>query len=135
GGCGPECRRASYCGDGTADPEFEECDDGANNRDETYGVCASNCKLGPRCGDGTIQANEECDGGEDCNASCKRGGCDSGQLRCGDSATCVDPKTNSQFCGASGTCQGDNDGQICAMGSQCSNGECQCPNGGVICDS
>src|SRR5690606_29489786 len=105
------------------------------NRDDTYGVCRTDCRFGERCGDGVLQGEEQCDGGPDCNAACTLGACQEGQLRCGQEAACVDPLSDSQFCGASGDCQGNNDGQVCPTNAQCSGGRCQCPNGGVICDS
>ncbi len=125
GGCAAECRLAPHCGDGNTDDEFEECDDGADNQDDTYGKCRKDCTFGERCGDGVVQDQEQCDGGGECNASCEFGACSSGQLRCGSEAMCVDPKTNAQFCGASGDCQGDNDGYTCPSDAQCTNGSCK----------
>jgi fibro-slime domain-containing protein len=41
----------------------EECDEGANNNDATYGGCTTECKFGPFCGDMKTDstAGEECD--------------------------------------------------------------------------
>lgn len=82
-GCGPNCTPAPFCGDGIAQPEFEECDDGSNT--SLYGGCAPGCVRGPYCGDGLVQADFEfCDDGEndggylECSTGCRYG------ERCGD---------------------------------------------------
>jgi fibro-slime domain-containing protein len=59
----------------------EECDDGANNNDTTYGGCTTMCKFGPFSGDTTKTGEEECDLGrmnvttygtrEGCTPACK----------------------------------------------------------------
>jgi fibro-slime domain-containing protein len=56
--CSPEC------GDGVVNGS-EQCDDGPNNSDQTYGGCTSQCTIGPYCGDGKVDAafGEECDDG------------------------------------------------------------------------
>ena len=64
-----------YCGDGTLQPAFEECDDPLGN-DGSYDGCDTDCTLGPYCGDGNTDAPEEdCDDGNDvfgdgCNPDC-----------------------------------------------------------------
>jgi fibro-slime domain-containing protein len=55
--CGPTC------GDGVA-TGTEECDNGPDNNDSTYGGCTKECKWGPFCGDGERQGEEECDTGK-----------------------------------------------------------------------
>ena len=75
------------CGDGVA-TTGEECDEGANNNDTTYGGCTVACKFGPFCGDGVHDAaNEECDAGRENNKEYGEGGCGFGckvPHRCGD---------------------------------------------------
>ncbi len=63
-GCAPGCVPSAYCGDGIVQPEFEECDLGADNGLVDYNGCTPDCLLGPRCADGTTQDEyEECDDG------------------------------------------------------------------------
>ena len=75
------------CGDGVA-TTGEECDEGANNNDTTYGGCTTQCKFGPFCGDGIPDAgNEECDAGRANTAGYGEEGCGFGcktPHRCGD---------------------------------------------------
>jgi fibro-slime domain-containing protein len=89
GRCGPACRtRGPYCGDGSVDPEHEQCDDGVNISvyDFNGTGCAPSCVKPPYCGDGSIQSPyEQCDEGSDndgryggCTAQCRLG------PRCGD---------------------------------------------------
>jgi fibro-slime domain-containing protein len=73
--CGPTC------GDGVVTGS-EECDNGADNNDTTYGGCTTECRWGPFCGDGVVQGEpdgpEQCDAGKDngsggaCNIACKK---------------------------------------------------------------
>lgn len=71
---------AAVCGDGLLWVGQEECDDGPNNNDNSYGGCKEICVYGPRCGDGVFQPDdEECDasappveGAVDCDpAACR----------------------------------------------------------------
>lgn len=88
GKCGADCRtRGPNCGDGTRQPDHEECDDGVNASvyDFNGQGCAPGCVKPPRCGDGILQgAFEECDDGTNdgayggCTAECKLA------ARCGD---------------------------------------------------
>ena len=85
--CDTLCRITSgaprYCGDGTVDEDYEQCDNGINNG--TYNNCASNCLgITGTCGDGIVQnrncagitpcttlagADERCDDGTDLNGT------------------------------------------------------------------
>ncbi len=79
--CGPGCKWAPYCGDGTKNGP-EACDQGMNNQPTAtaYGksVCTSACTVAPYCGDGIVQAQdgEKCDNGVNdgsygtCNPDC-----------------------------------------------------------------
>lgn len=80
GGCNPDCTRASYCGDGTVDDEFEQeqCDNGVNQ--DLYGEdgCNPLCRRPAFCGDYRVDSlfGEECDDGINdgsyggCNPDC-----------------------------------------------------------------
>lgn len=78
--CGPSCQKPKYCGDGTIDFPFEQCDNGIqNNNGGGYNSCTTECTLGPRCGDGVTQtaAGETCDdgnrnNGDGCSAACTK---------------------------------------------------------------
>ena len=59
--------------------------------------------------------------------------CPSTMVECG--GQCIDPKTNTAFCGASEDCVGANAGEACADGLSCVNGQCTlaCTKEQVIC--
>ena len=65
-------------------------------------------------------------GGEVCSGGTCGVICPGTEINCG--GTCIDPKTSSPFCGASGDCAGANAGTACTGGEVCSGGTC-----GVIC--
>lgn len=46
-----------------------------------------------------------------------------GEVRCGD--TCIDPMTDAEYCGASGTCSGDEAGETCTGDEVCILGGCK----------
>lgn len=116
--CGPGCKFAPYCGDGTVS-NGESCDDGAANNTGAYGKCSPTCTLGPRCGDNIKDAPEQCDHGisngasaDSCNANCT--------LRCGDGVKqpgeeCDDGTANNV--GGYGKCN-----PSCTLGPRCGDG-------------
>jgi cysteine-rich repeat protein len=76
--CAPGCVRPSSCGDGVVDSRFgEQCDDGTEANDGSYGGCTPDCQLAPRCGDGTVDdPDESCDdanriNNDGCNVNCQ----------------------------------------------------------------
>ena len=78
--CGPTC------GDGIV-TGTEECDNGADNSDSTYGGCTTECKFGPFCGDGEVNGDEECDDSRNTTGGYNVSGCGPGcklPPRCGD---------------------------------------------------
>jgi hypothetical protein len=93
--------------------------------DRTFCGAEGNCSggnVGATCLD-----TEVCDDGT-CVNTCPAGsvGCDGG---------CIDPTTNPRFCGASGTCTGDEAGVMCAPGERCEGGQCQADCGDLLlCD-
>jgi hypothetical protein len=64
----------STCGDGVAVAN-EECDNGSDNNDTTYGGCTTQCKWGTYCGDGIVNGPEECDKGKNNGGEYANGGC------------------------------------------------------------
>ena len=64
--------------------------------------------------------------------------CGQGQLTCSvnGAPTCVDPRTNPTFCGATGDCKGGNVGVTCPGGTVCTGGACKttCSSGQVNCN-
>jgi hypothetical protein len=66
-----------------------------------------------------------CDGTGNCALSCQ-----AGLIDC--NGTCIDPDSNPQYCGATGDCQGANDGDVCAIDEACVGGSCVPLAGGTI---
>jgi fibro-slime domain-containing protein len=74
-GCTSDCQAGPKCGDGKIDGYYgEQCDLPTGNVGG-YGGCAADCKFSERCGDGTVQADEQCDDGQNRSAY---GGCGPG---------------------------------------------------------
>ena len=61
--------------------------------------------------------------------------CPSTMVECG--GQCIDPKTNTAFCGASEDCAGANAGEACADGLSCVNGQCTlvCTKDQIVCNN
>ena len=89
GKCAPGCMVPPHCGDGSVQPAYEQCDNGASNNDASYGStsCTTACHFGGYCGDGQKNGPEACDVGAmngttyglgSCGYDCKAG------PRCGD---------------------------------------------------
>jgi hypothetical protein len=96
------------CGDGVTVAD-EECDNGKDNNDDTYGGCTTKCTWGTYCGDGVTNGPEECDNGKDNGTQYGDNGCTLG---------CTRP----HYCG---------DGKVdTANGEQCDLGN---ENGGTLC--
>jgi len=79
------------------------------------------------------QAGTTCQQGSVCNAGTCQVSCQAGLVNCG--GTCVNPLTDRNYCGASGTCMGGQAGTACQPGSICTSGTCQvsCPVSQVSC--
>ena len=74
------------CGDGVAVAD-EECDNGKDNSDTSYGGCTTACTWGSFCGDGIVNGPEECDAGKNNGLQYGQGGCTFGCTKahfCGD---------------------------------------------------
>jgi fibro-slime domain-containing protein len=96
------------CGDGVTVAD-EECDNGKDNNDDTYGGCTTKCTWGTYCGDGITNGPEECDNGKDNGIQYGDNGCTVG---------CTKP----HYCG---------DGNVdTANGEECDLGP---QNGGTLC--
>jgi fibro-slime domain-containing protein len=102
------------CGDGIVNG-YEQCDDGPNNSDDTYGGCTTQCTIGPSCGDGKVDTKfgEECDDGVNqalygdstkCAPGCRKPGyCGDGKVDARFGEQCDDGANN----GTGGTCNKD----------------------------
>ena len=115
----------------------------------TAGDCSCECPAGLICcvpdGGAALCANLSTDDDNcgSCGASCPSGQvCTSGvgHVICGmglvDCAgACIDPRSSSLYCGATGNCAGANAGTTCQAGSACVNGECtcECAPGLIVC--
>lgn len=90
------------------------------------------------CGaSGSCQGNEAgaiCADTEVCVAGICTPECPSGQVEC--NGQCIDPQADPNYCGASGTCQGNEAGVICSATEACIAGVCTpvCPLGQIKCD-
>ena len=116
GECGPGCLPPSAsCGDGTLQPEYEECDNGSANSDTAYGAtaCTTDCEYGGYCGDGIPNGTEACDNGAEngktygigsCGYDCQPGpscgdGLRNGPEECDGTAHCSDTCLLEAYCG------------------------------------
>ena len=69
-----------------------------------------------------------CTGGTACIGGECHDNCTPPLVKCGN--RCIDPRTDDQFCGASGACTGSNDGTDCTAAQVCLNGQCTGCTGG-----
>lgn len=76
-------------------------------------------------------AGQRCSPGELCLLGICDLNCPLGYIDC--DGTCVDPQTDSGYCGASGNCQGANAGVQCAPGEDCINAACECAVTNIDC--
>ncbi|MCL2324992.1 MAG: hypothetical protein FWC40_00605 [Proteobacteria bacterium] len=121
-----------FCGDTCVDP----------NRSAYFCGASADCQGASR-GDNCNAKGMKCHLGVCIDDSGTSGGqCSAGEVYCND-ATCIDPKRNMNFCGASGDCKGANMGTNCrALGMRCQSGVCvedssggtQCSPGQVLCN-
>jgi fibro-slime domain-containing protein len=83
------------CGDGVVNGR-ESCDNGPDNKDDSYGGCTTACTLAPFCGDGKVDAQfgEECDNGDNTTTYGHTTGCGPG---CHKVPYCGDGKVDSLF--------------------------------------
>jgi hypothetical protein len=125
GACVPTCPTATVlCGSACVDPATSGSFCGAKG----------DCKTE----DASNSAGKVCAMGQFCVAGACTTNCGKGQLICG--SQCIDPLTDSSFCGAKGDCtteDSDNSaGQACADGKSCVAGACTlvCAKGETICN-
>ena len=89
-----------------------------------------NCGATAGCGNGTGSAGVTCGPGTACaNGTCAVS-CPAGEVDCG--GACIEPATDPNYCGASGSCTGAQAGTGCSSTQRCSNGQC-CASGFVNC--
>lgn len=116
GACVPDCPTGQLACDG-------QCVDPSRDRDwcGAAGTCTG-LEAGARCGSGEV-----------CVAGLCQTSCPTGQLAC--QGRCIDPSTDSLFCGAVGSCLSGEEGAVCGPGEVCSGGVCRtsCPPGQVAC--
>lgn len=127
--CRTDCT-LPVCGDGVVDTFYgESCDQGKNNSNTTPSACRLSCTPA-FCGDGIVDTNEQCDGGLDCLATCKKA--DQSVTGCGNGVT--DPK---ETCDDGNRDSGDGCSRLCALeGNICGNvildiGE-ECDDGNAV---
>lgn len=131
-------RCAAECGDGVMAGK-EQCDDGKDKNDGSYGNCTSDCQRGPHCGDGVRQQPQEsCDdgvnlttysatGAAQCAPGCKLSAfCGDARVDSTAGEECDDGKGKNT--GAYGAC-----GVDCKRAARCGDGVLQ-DDAGEICD-
>jgi hypothetical protein len=117
------------------------------------GTCVADCAAGQvSCGGACVDPKKDhdfCGAAGDCaganaGVACQAGelcsfgvcalSCQTGLVQCG--STCVNPKNDPSFCGASSDCAGANAGTVCGQGEACVNGACvlECPPNMLFCD-
>src|SRR5690606_37652500 len=79
---------------------------------------AAYCGASGACGG--PNAGETCDASEVGNGGTCELSCDPGLLAC--NGACIDPDTDTTYCGASGDCQGANAGEVCDADEICNGG-------------
>ncbi|MFO0679751.1 MAG: LamG-like jellyroll fold domain-containing protein [Polyangiaceae bacterium] len=128
GSCGATCSDGlTFCGTSTADAGDPDAGSGSSGRCYDLQADRNNCgTCGNPCGLGEV-----CNGGV-CTLSCT-----AGTIAC--NGACIDPQTNSSFCGATAGCGADDGGSsagtVCSGGRVCVAGACatSCPSGQVDC--
>jgi hypothetical protein len=111
---------------------------------DTEVLCDGHC-IDPKSDADYCGANGDC-AGTNAGAVCKSGevcvdatcriDCPDALLLCG--GECVDPQKDSDFCGATNSCEGSENGEKCTGGERCEAGKCANPcgaGGDVMCDS
>lgn len=158
-----EVRCGEVCIDPNTDPEFcgasDSCDlEQAGQKCEPDEVCNGAGQCAPDCIRGTLACEGRCVdplsnrefcgaagtcSGDDVGDVCEDGqvcsdgvcalSCAAGTIAC--AGRCIDPNSNRSFCGASGDCDSDNDGDVCAAGELCAAGSCElsCAEGTIDC--
>ena len=118
GSCAASCLAGQvYCGGKCVDPKTDTTFCGATGTTTSCTSAGVTCDSGQKCTNGS------------CAASCL-----TGQVYCG--GKCVDPKTDTTFCGATGTTTScTSNGTTCASGQKCTNGSCaaSCLAGQIYC--
>jgi cysteine-rich repeat protein len=92
-----------YCGDGVLEGA-EECDEGTQNSDRSYGGCSTHCHY-LFCGDGIVSEPEECDQGQAANTAVY-----------GDPGGCTAACTLPPYCGDGHV--DANDDEACDLGAR-----------------
>ncbi len=118
-------------------PEGQVCSNGACSETcaENLIACAGGC-VDPMSNPEYCGASDDCQGANAGNACsdgevCVSGVCSfrclRGQVKC--DGQCIEPMSDSDWCGASGDCQGASAGRKCAEGETCANGICTTADG------
>ena len=102
-----------YQGDGTTCADVNECSQGLHDC-----VSPAVCVNEPGGFSCVCPGALELQGTNTC-------ACPGAQILC--DGACVDPSTDAQYCGASGTCAGASAGTACTLGRSCVEGECHYP--------
>jgi hypothetical protein len=139
GSCGNVCAPAQACDDGAC---VFSCPSGlVNCSGRCIDPATSNqfCGASGGCGADGGSAGTACGSGLTCSAGACTLICPTGLVSCG--GKCVDPTSNSQYCGATAGCGAGGMGSAgtsCGSGAACVSGNCTslggtCPTGQILC--
>ncbi len=126
GGCGTVCPAGNACVAGSCSVSCPGTEINCNGKcvdpsgDDQYCGATAGCGTGDAGSAGT-----QCPSGEVCNGGSCSVSCPGTEVNC--NGLCIDPSSNSQYCGATAGCgTGDTGGagQSCPAGSTCSGGSC-----------
>ncbi|MBR4986220.1 MAG: hypothetical protein IKY83_10845 [Proteobacteria bacterium] len=122
GDCGRICQNGDSCQQGECIPN---CPEGQTECGEAG--CVDTNSTFEHCG----KCGNACETGQVCNNGGCKSSCEEGQINC--DGNCIDPNTDTRYCGASDLCGEGQKGTACDEGFVCKAGGCECPDGQILC--
>lgn len=135
--------RGQDCGDMRCDNKKCVCPN-------SYILCDNKC-VNPlidsfHCGAQGACTDEDANSDDFIGKKCGNLMCTDGECKCPDdfvqcNGSCIDPMHDVRYCGAKGQCNAENaddpdfKGQACQGGSMCTDGQCICPEGYILCNN
>jgi hypothetical protein len=120
----------------TTSPSTTDVADSSDSSDSTDSSDSSDSSDSTDSSDSSstsVDPTEDTSSGEDSSSSTTGPTCLADEVIC--DGACIDPDTDTQYCGATGDCMGDNAGVVCGDAEQCTEGACECTDAeAVVCD-